>query len=298
MFGLKNSTATKRAMVLLAMALVVLVGLVGCGLGKPKSAQDVLTRYVQAKDIDNFKGKATIDANMTVLGQKVLMALDSTFEVAVGSVHGTNSTTLFGQPLTSEVYWQKQEDGYMVYSSTGEGTDAVWAKTKLESKSTDTTDFANGLVVVDKLLKDTQFSESDDGYVLTVPGASLWDAISSSEEFKEAVKDIDTTAFEEGLKNSEVLLTFDKDCRLVGLSTNVEMTLSSSGESDAFSFASTVDVAIDVTIDEYGTVAESAVVVPEDVQQKAVDADELTNGFADLFGNETVEEETQDQKAA
>lgn len=301
--------AQKVAAALMA-ATLVLGGLVGCSLLPPRSAQDVLMRYARIDDRGNFVAEGNVDVVFSVFKTEVPLSIDITAQVMGEALHTVMSTKVFGTTMSSQSYMQKSGEDYVVYSSAGEDNDVTWTKSTLDGKKKDAKDeqgntsdaegeAANPIATVllaQKVLEASEFEASDDGFVVTVPGSALLDAINSSEQVKKLVADTDPEVLKDVLTDATIVLSFDKSCYLTHLKLNASIdSLSNSKTSDAgdqtenlFNVDASCKVAADFAISGYGSVESSAVTVPADVEERAVDLDALSDDVSNLFNFENL----------
>lgn len=282
----------KKTAVLFVTVAMTLGGLAGCGLFAPHSAQDVLMRYADRADRGNYVADGKLEMVFGVLGQELSLNMDVDAEVRDEALHATTASTIFGANVGAEYYLQKDGDDSVLYSSAGEGDDAVWTKSMLGDKSKedggsegdstgngDITSALDGLLFAQKVLEKTAFAETDEGYELTVPGTALLDAIDSSEDAKKLVKDVDQQTLKDVLEDATIVLDFNKDCKLTHLALSVAMD----SAQNTFDLDMSCKVSSDFTISGYGSVDEAAVTVPDAVKKNAVDLDDLAGDVGGLF---------------
>lgn len=222
-----------KKVVAFSTAVVMMAGgLVGCGSAAPKSAQELFALYEKVENRDNYKLDAKVEMTIGVLGQEFTIDVDELMDVAGDSSHGTMVTSAFGQNVESEVYGEVVDGSYVQYSSTGVGEDASWTKT--------TTDIANSALgtsmdslVTKDMLADAEFSVTDTGYTVTIPGSSFMKVLENNQEYATMLSSVGGEGFEAALNNSVAVIDFDKEYKIVGLTFDVTMDSIAAGNAAA-----------------------------------------------------------------
>lgn len=289
-------TFGKRAAAFIAASALALSGLAGCGGGpaEPTNAQELLERFEQAENHDNFHAVLDYDVEMNVLGQSIPITIKMDMDCAGEAAHGDLTMSGMGQEMASELYVEKDGDTYMQYSSTGEGDDVTWAKSEVDSSAIES-------LTDEELLADAEFAKTDDGYTLTVPGDKLMEAMAASgADMSELFDSLGDDSLKDALADADAVYTFDSDCMLTGFTYDLDFDYDYSADADADADADStaaltmnMKMSITMTVSDYGSVKAEDVAVPEDVKKSAGEASatiEEINPLAGEYDQETTQE--------
>ena len=270
----------------------------GCGSDEPQSAKDVFERSVAA-DIDNCNMKGDIDVAVGVSGINMSMPIALDFDINGASTHGNFSMTLFGAEASGEVYVVEQDSKLLMYTKTDASGDmfgvpissgeSEWSVSEAEG-----TDTSSILSLAQALLENATFEKTDDGYLASVAGKDAYEAIqkiaSQSEDGAAAALSEIPQEYSEFVDGLTLNFSFDKDCKLVGISIpETEAAVTAGGQ------AMDLVLSCDIAVSNHGQVAE--IVVPDDVVNSAKAADDLVDASA-IEGLADVAEESESDVSA
>jgi len=256
---------------IVTLALACLAGFVGCGgASEPQSAKDVFDQNAKV-DPSNCRVKGDANITMGVQGMTMDMPVSLDFEVNGDTSHGTFSASMLGAEMSGEMYNVKQDDKFLTYSKANTGgsmlgtalpsEEGEWTVSESETSST-----AKVGDIGNKLIEKATFEKADDGYVVSIKGTDAYAV------FQEAVAEAGTATagaipevpqeMSDLVDNLTLNLTFDKDCKLTGISIpETTASVTSNGQ------AVDMTISADLAVTDHGKIAE--ITVPDDVVKAA-----------------------------
>ena len=252
-------------------------GLSACNMG-PTTTADLLAAYEKAENRDSYHSVSTVTLGSDDGDQ---IKIESTTDVAQDNSHSTTTADMFGISTTSEGYVEKAEGedaGYVSYTSVELAGAKLWAKSK-------TTAVSNvGALTDSSVLADAEFAKTDTGYTLTVPAEKVYSALAGTDVTYEGLKKLSAEGLADALNTSKATYTFDQNCLL----TQISCPVTYQDVDEAGNVKSSVNLNLDFTISDYGTIKAEDLAVPADVSGEAVDLDELHASITE-FGNSVAE---------
>lgn len=290
------TTFGKRLTSMLVAGSLALTGLVGCGQQaqpEPTSAQELIARYEENENHDNFHMDMDMTFAVDLFGAAMEMPIKGSFDVVGEDSHGTLSmdmSSLGIDKYEAETYMTKDGDSYVQYTGVDEDGTKSWTTSTLESGS-----FTQELTSAD-LLKDAEFTKLEDAsvgaYQLTIPGTKFVEALSSMGGETESLLGSEQEAMADALKDSEARFVFDKDCMLTSIAMNLDMSYESE---EAAEVSASIGLNTTMTLSNYGKIDAASVAVPEEVKNTATSQDEALQELGSLLG---TEEKTEDESLA
>ena len=270
----------KRIASMLVAGSLALVGLAGCGAQQaaaPTTAAELLAQYEANANKDNFHLDLDLAIDMDVLGQELSMPAEGSYDVADQAMHGIMTmdlSALGSDDQRIEIYTEEEGDATTQYMTDGSGT---WYASTLESSL-----FTERLTSTD-LLSDAEFEavSGDDtaAYRLTIPGATLMEALSSSGVDADSLLSGLGDEVTDALADTEAVYYFDKDCLLTGIHMDFDYNYDTSDDS---SLTLSLSMGIDCELGSYGKIDAAAVAVPSEVKEGAVSADDALSLVDDV----------------
>lgn len=294
----------KRIAGVVAALALALVGLCGCGLFEPQSAKDVLLRYVQAANRDNYSFDARITIKPSVFGQTLEIPLNIAGEVAGDRSHMTTTTELFGQKTSQESYVEKDGDTSVQYTSMTLGDETQWYRS-----TTQPSDFvgkAGDSLANSGILDNATFAKSENGYQITIAGKDVTELMRGlGGGAGSAGGMVDLGQLVDAAEAGDVTLGFTKDCLPKSAKLSLRMAAADGAAStddsqsdaglDLLSAFADFGMDVEVSFDGYGSVEEASVTVPGDVREGASDLDAIAD---DAAADSTGAADAADNKAA
>lgn len=280
----------------IATGALVLAGLAGCGGSRqaatepqaepePTTAMELLERYNKQENKDNYHMAISMDMKVSMGEFELPVGVSMDIDRAKSDCYGTMSITssLTGdEPMESQMYITKSGESWTQYTSSDEGN--TWISTDVESSTTSET------LVNEKVFKDAEFAKADDGYTVTVTGDKIQDVLSSmgSNDYTGMLGD-DSQAMEDVFKQSKMVYTFNKDCLPTSVTFNMDYAAQTGEDENALiSLSGSMQLNMNVTFSNYGTVDASKVAVPAEVKESATSTGDAIN--LDDLGNMTFED--------
>ena len=273
----------------LLVAVIALGAATGCSwLGEPSSTENLLVRYAANKDNDNFVLDGRADLSLAVSGLRTNLPITAHFEVAGQAARGTVAIDL-----------SALGDGFgMVgFDIRGEmvGHDIIWyvrkqGSTGLWSSSQVNTSFSIDIPLIVDVLSSSRFVrvayDTDERvcYELTMPAASLLDAVMGMGDITTSFGALDQEALDAALGESKVHVCFTKDCLACAVSCDLAFTY----QDERIPVPVTVYLNLEGNIDQYGHVDPASAAVDDDVRNNTFIADDPLNvdGISDqVLGN-------------
>lgn len=276
----------KHVLFAAATATLAVVGLTGCGMSEPQTAQDVAIRYISNPNASNFHCDIDVNYQVSFLGQSMDFVTRVHADTAGNDTHGTTETNTFGSFVNSELYLVKNEKNYTRYLCYNpKDANATWTKTDIAES------LLTNLTTSQDILKNSEFSKIDNGYQIIVSGKDVLNSLSASgTDVANTLKTL-TGGNEDIIKkidDSKGTLTFDKDCYLTDLAYNLDVTSSNSANSSSssstfdFDLAAGITLSVNAKIGSYGKVDASSVALPDSVKDSAVTVNAPVNSLEDL----------------
>ena len=266
-------TLTQKVVTCLAGAALVLGGLAGCGgAPEPKTTAEVVQRFNENKNHDNYHMDMTYDITMGILGQEVAVKVNYAMDAAGNDAHGTLSSSVLGQDIKSEMYLTKDGDKWAQYTSNGEGAEQTWSKA-----TTDDSGISTSTIASEDALKDGTFEKTDNGYKVTVAGDTFLDSAGLKSVLGSTAE---SDAFKTALKDASAVYTFDKDCML----TDIQFTANANVEAaEGTGVMIDMKLSLNAKLSGYGSIDANSVKVPDTVKQNATDYGQLSNQLSQLL---------------
>ena len=320
---MKNVKRGLALMLVLAMCMSVLAG---CSLFPPKTAVDLVKRSSEVMQELGNNYRMNIDLEMGIvmsgsmegleMSMEIPVEAEMEFDLAGNNMHGEmdvsasvdakvtfmeeSETMNESMDESAEIYYILSEDGETATTYTNDGNGWVVSETDVEDSMEDLKAFMDA-EAEDSIFANAEMTKDGDNYIVTVKFADafknknftdfLEDNI-DADLFGEAEFDVDE--FAEAIENNAITCTFDKQYRLVSVTTG-EIEIDASdviGDLDGMEMdEATITMEMSITLSKFGEVDADSVTVPDEIIDEAVESEDMGGISIDIGGDDEPETE-------
>lgn len=291
---------TRRIVCLAMTGTLAIAGLAGCSgqagqtalTKEPSSAAELAEMNEKTPGAKNYHFEGDFEISLNIMGQAIPVKASVEGDTADGNSHLTMTTEFMEEKQENEMYFVKEGNSYVQYSSSKAGDSASktadetqqWSKMGIDANPIDSLSSKG-------LLSEGEFSKDGDAYTITLTGEQVLKGIASADKdfenaLNEALKDSSAADLQSALKNSKLVFTFDKAMNNTAESLNFDYGTKS--EVAGQKVEMNIKLGANMKLTNHGKVDSSKVSVPENVKSGAVDAtaglDELLKQLGSLGG--------------
>lgn len=259
----------------LFVAVAVLVGLCGCGRKRaPVTTEELLVRYVAHENVDNFKGKATVELSASALGVRAKIPVTVDIESADKAAHGTvtvDLSSLDTRNYQMEFYGELQDTSIVCYLGKSGAKPADWKRWTIDMTSSIDIFTLTNLLSASELTKIAKDSDEQVAFELVVPTAKVLETVFELADEPVVIAGMDEQGLLNAMKSDKIRVDFTDECLLRSFSGSALLDFQSAETNNL-----PVKIGLDANavFDDYGAIDPASVRVPEDVKQNAKPATE------------------------